>query len=96
MAPGSTYLEKSESVDLSGGPLHHLVYTFAHEAGGERKNDDTVVSVESQLVDSARANAVATYGIADTHTGVLSNTCTLALLPKILEDGRTKVEMRGC
>lgn len=96
MAPGSTYLKKTESVDLSGGPLHHLVYTYAHEAGGEREDNDTVVSVESQLVDSARANAVATYGIADNHTGVMLNACTLALVPKILEDGSSKVEIPDC
>jgi pimeloyl-ACP methyl ester carboxylesterase len=96
MAPGSTYLQKADTLDLSNGPLHHLIYTYAHEAGGEREEDDTVVSVESQLIESARANAVATYGMADNHKGVMSNACTLALVPRILEDGRKQVEVPDC
>ncbi len=96
MAPGSTYLKTIDSVDLTHGPKHHLIYSYSHERGGEREEDDGVVTVESQLIESARRNATAVYGIADSHTGVIDNPCTLGLLQSILKDGVTAVAMSEC
>ncbi len=84
MTPGSPYLQKIASVDLSEGPDHHLIYTYSHETGGERKDDDGVVSVESQLDESAQAGATAVYGFADNHTGVMRNDEALLLVATIL------------
>jgi pimeloyl-ACP methyl ester carboxylesterase len=88
MAPGSEYLTVIGSVDLTNGPEHYLVYTYSQETGGPREEDDGVVSVESQLADSAQKNAVAIYGIADNHTGVAVNPCVAGLIGNIL-DGDT-------
>jgi pimeloyl-ACP methyl ester carboxylesterase len=84
MAPGSSYLAYIDSLDLTDGPDHHLVYTYSHELGGEREEDDGVVSVESQLAESAQSNAVAMYGVADNHTGVAANPCVTGLIGNIL------------
>lgn len=96
MTPGSEYLQTIDSLDLSNGPKHHLFYTFSHERGGERQEDDTVVSVESQLAESAQANALAIYPMADSHVGVMSNDCTLKMVPAILADGDAAVTVPGC
>jgi pimeloyl-ACP methyl ester carboxylesterase len=96
MAPGSDYLQLIDSVDLTQGPNHHLIYSYSHEAGGEREEDDGVVTVESQLIESAQRNAVATYGVADNHVGVVTNPCTLALVPAILQDGAGQVAVPEC
>lgn len=96
MAPGSEYLQKSDTVDLTEGPNHHLFYSYSHENGGERQEDDGVVTVESQLVESARRNAIAVYGIADNHVGIVSNACTLAMVPAILQDSDSAVKVAGC
>lgn len=96
MAPGSDYLQLIDSVDLTQGPNHHLIYTYSHERGGEREEDDGVVTVESQLIESAQRNAIATYGIADNHVGVVTNPCTLALVPAILEGGASEVTVPEC
>jgi len=96
MAPGSEYLEKIAKLDLSKGPEHHLIYTYSHERDGKRENDDGVVTVESQLVESAKDNATAIYGIADNHVGAVSNPCTLTLLTAILQDGTTRATVADC
>ena len=96
MAPGSDYLQIIDGVDLTQGPSHHLIYSYSHEAGGEREEDDGVVTVESQLIESAQRNAVATYGVADNHVGVVTNPCTLALVPAILQDGAGQVTVPEC
>jgi len=96
MAPGSSYLQLIDSVDLSAGPSHHLIYTFSHEAGGEREKDDGVVTVESQLAESAQRNATAVYGVADSHVGVTTNACTLALIPAILQNSATPATASEC
>ena len=96
MAPGSAYLENIDSVDLTQGPAHHLVYSYSHELGGKRKKDDGVVTVESQLVESAQRSATAVYGVADNHVGVLTNPCTLALVHAILSDGSSEVAVSEC
>ena len=96
MAPGSSYLQLIDGVDLSAGPSHHLVYTFSNEAGGEREEDDGVVTVESQLAESAQRNATAVYGVADNHVGVVTNACTLALIPVILQNATTPATASGC
>ena len=96
MAPGSDYLQIIDGVDLTQGPNHHLIYTYSHEVGGEREEDDGVVTVESQLVESAQRNAIATYGVADNHVGVVTNPCTLALVPAILQDGTSQVTVPEC
>ena len=96
MAPGSDYLQKIDSVDLTQGPNHHLIYSYSHEVGGEREEDDGVVTVESQLSESAQRNAIATYGVADNHVGVVTNPCTLALVPAILQDGAGQVTVPEC
>lgn len=96
MAPGSSYLQVIDSVDLSAGPSHHLIYSFSHEAGGEREEDDGVVTVESQLIESAQRNATAVYGVADNHVGVVTNACTLALIPAILQNAATPATADGC
>jgi len=84
MAPGSSYLTYIDSVELSANPDHHLIYTYSHELGGQREEDDGVVSVESQLVESARNNSVAQYGVADSHVGVMHNACVRDLVESIL------------
>ena len=96
MAPGSDYLQLIDGVDLTQGPNHHLIYSYSHEAGGEREEDDGVVTVESQLIESAQHNAIATYGVADNHVGVVTNPCTLALVPAILQDGASQVTVPEC
>ncbi len=96
MAPGSSYLQIIDGVDLSAGPSHHLIYSFSHEAGGEREEDDGVVTVESQLIDSAQRNATATYGVADNHVGVVTNACTLALIPAILKNAAVPATAGEC
>lgn len=96
MAPDSSFLQKIDSVDLTQGPNHHLIYAYSHTLGGKRKKDDGVVTVESQLIESARRNAIATYGIADNHVGVVTNACTLALVPAVLEDGTSRVTNSEC
>ena len=96
MAPGSDYLQIIDGVDLTQGPNHHLIYTYSHEVGGEREEDDGVVTVESQLIESAQRNAIATYGVADNHVGVVTNPCTLALVPAILQDGTSQVTVPEC
>jgi len=96
MAPNSPYLSAIDSIDLSNGPRHHLFYTYSHERGGERQDTDTVVSVESQLVESARTNATAIYPIADSHVGVMTNDCIMSMIPAILENGTKPVTIPGC
>jgi len=96
MAPNSPYLQEISTLDLSQGPSHHLIFSFSHEAGGKREGDDGVVTVESQLTESAQRNATAVYGIADSHTGVVNNPCTSALLTAILRDGTTRVTIPDC
>ena len=96
MAPGSPYLQKLDGLDLSQGPSHHLIFTFSQKLGGDSEGDDGVVTVKSQLAKSAQRNATAVYGIADSHTGVVGNPCTLALLPAILENGATRVTIPEC
>lgn len=96
IAPDSPYLQKIAGLNLSEGPSHHLIFTFSHEAGGKSKGDDGVVTVKSQLVESAQRNATAIYGIADNHKGVVSNPCTSALLTAILQDGSTRVTIPDC
>jgi len=96
MAPGSSYLTIIDGVDLTEGPDHHLIYTYSHETGGQREEDDGVVSVESQLVESARNNAVAQYGVADNHTGVASNPCVKDLVESILKGDTGRALMPGC
>jgi len=96
MAPGSPYLQKIDGLDLSQGPMHHLIYTFSHETGGTRESNDGVVTVESQLEESAQRNAIAIYGMADNHTAVMRNSCTLALIARILKDGTTRAVVPDC
>lgn len=92
MAPGSSYLTTIDTVDLTNGPEHHLVYTYSQETGGPREEDDGVVSVESQLAESARKNAAAIYGVADNHVGVMHNACVHDLVGSILSgDGADAV-----
>jgi len=96
MAPDSPYLQLIAGLDLSQGPSHHLIFTFSHEAGGKSEGDDGVVTVKSQLTESAQRNATAIYGIADNHVGAVSNPCTLALLTAILQDGTTRATVPDC
>jgi len=96
MAPDSSYLQLIDGLDLSKGPKHHLIYTYSHERDGKTEDDDGVVTVESQLVESAKRNATAIYGIADNHVGVVSNPCTLKLLTAILHDGTTRASVPDC
>ncbi len=96
MAPDSSYLQVTDELDLSQGPRHHLIYSFSHETGGENEGDDGVVTVKSQLTASAQRNATALYGIADNHTGVPHNPCTVALVTAILQDGTTRVTIPEC
>jgi pimeloyl-ACP methyl ester carboxylesterase len=96
MAPHSSYLQKIAGLDLSDGPNHHLIFTFSHNAGGKSEGDDGVVTVKSQLTESAQRNATAIYGIADNHVGAVSNPCTLTLLTAILEVGTTRASIRDC
>ena len=96
MAPESSYLQKIAGLDLSKGPKHHLIFTFSHEAGGKSEGDDGVVTVKSQLTESAQHNATAIYGIADNHVGAVSNPCTLRLLTAILQDGTTRASVPDC
>jgi hypothetical protein len=96
MAPGSAYLQAIDGIDLTDGPNHHLMYSYSQERGGEREKDDGVVTVESQLVESASRNATAVYGIDDNHVGIVSNECTLALVPAIMQDSSSAVTIAGC
>ena len=96
MAPGSNYLQEISTLDLSNGPTHHLIYSYSHERDGKREDNDGVVTVESQLVESAQHNATAMYGIADNHVGAVSNPCTLKLLTAILQDGNAGASVPGC
>lgn len=92
MAPGSRYLTTIDGADLTNGPDHHLIYTYSQETGGPREDDDGVVSVESQLADSAQNNAAAIYGVADNHVGVMHNACVRDLVESILSgDGAEDV-----
>ena len=94
--PAAQYLQAISSLDLSKGPSHHLIFTFSHEAGGKSEGDDGVVTVKSQLTASAQRNATALYGIADNHTGVPHNPCTVALVTAILQDGTTRATIQDC
>ena len=81
--------------------LPYAVAVFMHEnlpvgAIGLRIGDDGVVTVKSQLTESAQRNATAIYGIADNHVGAVSNPCTLTLLTAILEVGTTRASIRDC
>jgi pimeloyl-ACP methyl ester carboxylesterase len=96
MAPDSSYLQLIAGLDLSQGPSHHLIFTFSHEAGGKSEGDDGVVTVKSQLTESAQRNATAIYGIADNHVGAVSNPCTLTLLTAVLQDGTTRATVPDC
>ena len=96
MAPDSPYLQQIAGLDLSQGPSHHLIFTFSHEAGGKSEGDDGVVTVKSQLTESAQRSATAIYGIADNHKGVTTNPCTFALLTAILQDGTTRATAPDC
>jgi pimeloyl-ACP methyl ester carboxylesterase len=96
MAPDSSHLQTIDGLDLTNGPMHHMFYTYSHERGGERQGDDTVVSVESQLAESARRNAAAIYPIADSHVGVMSNDCALRMVRAILENGEVAETLPDC
>jgi pimeloyl-ACP methyl ester carboxylesterase len=96
MAPGSSYLQKIAELDLSQGPKHHLIYSYSHEFGGEAQEDDGVVSVKSQLIESSSGQAIAVYGLADTHVGIVTNRCTLALVQAILEDNAHRASPPEC
>ena len=96
MVPGSQYLQGIDELDLSDGPKHHLIFTYSHEADGNSEGDDGVVTVKSQLTESAQRNATAIYGVADSHKGVVNNPCTSALLVAILQDGERRVSTQGC
>jgi len=96
MAPGSRYLNNIAELELSKILNHHLIFTYSHERDGKSKGDDGVVTVTSQLIESAQYNATAIYGIADNHVGAVSNPCTLDLLKAILEDGSTRASVPNC
>ncbi len=96
MAPGSPYLQKLDGLDLLHGPNHHLIFTFSQAVGGKSKGDDGVVTVKSQLTESAQRNATALYGIADNHAGVVVNPCSLSLLTAILQEGSTRATVPDC
>jgi pimeloyl-ACP methyl ester carboxylesterase len=96
MAPGSSYLTIIDGVDLTNGPEHHLIYTYSQETGGPREEDDGVVSVESQLAESAKRNAAATYGVADNHVGVMHNACVSELVGSILAGDGADAENPDC
>jgi len=96
MAPNSSYVQEIAALDLSEGPKHHLIFSFSHEADGKSKGDDGVVTVKSQLDESAQHNATAIYGIADNHGGAVRNSCTLKRLKAILQDGSTRVSVPNC
>jgi pimeloyl-ACP methyl ester carboxylesterase len=96
MAPGSSYLATIDGVDLTNGPEHHLIYTYSQETGGPREEDDGVVSVESQLADSAQNNAVAQYGVADNHVGVVRNSCVKELIKNIFSGDSGAAVTPGC
>lgn len=96
MVPDSPFLNHISNLDLSQGPSHHLIFSFSHEAGGKSEGDDGVVTVRSQLDDSAQRNATAVYGIADSHVGIVSNSCTAALVAAILQDGSSRVTFPDC
>ena len=96
MAPDSDYLQQIAALDLSQGPQHHLLYSYSHERGGKPEDDDGVVTVASQLIESSASQAIAVYGIADSHVGIVSNPCTLALVPVILNDGAHRASAPEC
>jgi pimeloyl-ACP methyl ester carboxylesterase len=96
MAPGSQYLNKLSELDLSAGPDHHLLFSYARERGGESHGDDGVVSVKSQLAPPMQRQTRGVYGIDDTHVGIMSNPCTLSILAAILQDGRQRVAYPLC
>jgi len=96
MVPGSDYLQTIDALDLSQGPIHHLIFAFSRTADGKSVGDDGVATVKSQLAGSAQLNAAAIYGIADNHKGVTENACTTALVTAILQDGTTRVSSTDC
>jgi pimeloyl-ACP methyl ester carboxylesterase len=96
MVPGSEYLQMTDALDLINGPNHHLIFSFSHDTDGKSQGDDGVVTVKSQLTGSAQRNATAVYGIADSHAGVVSNSCTAALVTAILNDGSKRAIIPDC
>ena len=96
MVPGSDYLQAIDALNLSQGPIHHLIFTFSRTTDGKGAGNDGVVTVKSQLTSSAQRNATAVYGIADNHKGVTENPCTTALVTAILQDGTTRVSSTDC
>ncbi|MDA1076229.1 MAG: hypothetical protein O3A63_15940 [Proteobacteria bacterium] len=96
MVPNSRYIQSLEKSDFSAGPNHHLLFSFAHEAGGDSQPDDGVVTVKSELAYPAQRNTTGVYGIADNHAGIVNNACTAQLLRLILEDGSSRVTFPTC
>ena len=96
MAPDSRYLTAIAKLDLSKILNHHLIFTYSHEKDGKSKGDDGVVTVKSQLIESAQYNATAMYGIADNHVDAVSNPCTLKLVTAVLQDSSTRARIPNC
>jgi hypothetical protein len=88
MSPGSAYLRGLYAQPLSGGTVHHMMFTFRRDTTSFGASDDGAVTVASQLRPAAQAEAARVYGFDDTHVGVLSNAEVSALLNRLLDAAR--------
>jgi len=88
MSPGSEYLRGIFAQPLPSGTSHHLLFTYRRDSTSFGASDDEAVTVASQLLMAAQANAVRLQGFDDTHVGVLRNNEVSALLNRLLAETR--------
>jgi pimeloyl-ACP methyl ester carboxylesterase len=95
MAPGSAYLTslfgdgRGARRGLPHETQHHLLFSYRKGRVSMGASGDEVVSLASQLLESAQAQAARIYGFDVTHTGILHDADVAALVEELLEATHT-------
>ena len=95
MAPGSAYLTglfgdgRGVRRSLPHETQHHLLFSYRKGRVSMGASGDEVVSLASQLLESAQAQAARIYGFDVTHTGILHDTGVAALVEQLLDASHT-------
>jgi pimeloyl-ACP methyl ester carboxylesterase len=99
MAPGSAYLTslfgdgRGARRKLPHETQHHLLFSYRKGRVSLGASGDEVVSVASQLLESAQAQAARIYGFDVTHTGILRDAEVAALVEELLDASNAEARM---
>jgi pimeloyl-ACP methyl ester carboxylesterase len=99
MAPGSAYLTslfgdgRGARRKLPHETQHHLLFSYRKGRVSLGASGDEVVSVASQLLESAQAQAARIYGFDVTHTGILHDAGVAALVEELLDASNADARM---